>query len=115
MCDLPGLGVFAEVPLTLAIEIEEGIFGLDPGAGDSYVNAAGQRETLPLSRRGPVTCFMFRLIVSPVGNVCSRTEEGAHFFESGVLLFVGHESDSSRIRRSRHNRSVLDFFWGGGG
>lgn len=31
VCDLPGLGVFAEVPLMLSIEIEEGVFALDPG------------------------------------------------------------------------------------
>lgn len=32
VCDLPGLGVFADVPLMLSIEIEEGVFALDPGA-----------------------------------------------------------------------------------
>lgn len=31
VCDLPGLGKFAEVPLMLSIEIEEGLFALDPG------------------------------------------------------------------------------------
>ncbi|CAM9826592.1 unnamed protein product, partial [Ectocarpus sp. 6 AP-2014] len=30
VCDLPGLGKFAEVPLMLSIEIEEGLFALDP-------------------------------------------------------------------------------------
>ena len=34
VCDLPGLGVFADVPLKLSIEIEEGIFALDPGAAN---------------------------------------------------------------------------------
>lgn len=31
VCDLPGLGKFAEVPLMLSIKIEEGLFALDPG------------------------------------------------------------------------------------
>ncbi|CBJ29027.1 DNA repair helicase rad5,16, putative [Ectocarpus siliculosus] len=30
VCDLPGLGKFAEVPLMLSIEIEEGLFALEP-------------------------------------------------------------------------------------
>ncbi|CAM9161018.1 unnamed protein product, partial [Scytosiphon promiscuus] len=30
VCDMPGLGVFAEVPLMLSIEIEEGLFALNP-------------------------------------------------------------------------------------
>lgn len=34
VCDLPGLGVFADVPLMLSIEIEEALFALDPGAAD---------------------------------------------------------------------------------
>ncbi|CAM9686210.1 unnamed protein product [Ascophyllum nodosum] len=40
VCDLPGLGVFAEVPLTLAIEIEEGIFGLDPVEDEELYRSA---------------------------------------------------------------------------
>lgn len=31
VCDLPGLGVFAEVPLMLSVEINESLFALDPG------------------------------------------------------------------------------------
>ncbi|CAN0492859.1 unnamed protein product, partial [Ectocarpus sp. 12 AP-2014] len=30
VCDLPGLGKFAEVPLMLSMEIEDGLFALDP-------------------------------------------------------------------------------------
>lgn len=31
VCELPGLGVFAEVPLSLSVEIYEDLFKLDPG------------------------------------------------------------------------------------
>lgn len=31
VCELPGLGHFAEVPLLLSIEIYDGLFSLDPG------------------------------------------------------------------------------------
>lgn len=31
VCELPGLGHFAEVPLLLSIEIYEGLFDLKPG------------------------------------------------------------------------------------
>lgn len=44
VCDLPGLGVFAEVPLMLSIEIEEGIFALVPGEERGEECAAASRD-----------------------------------------------------------------------
>lgn len=38
VCDLPGLGVFADVPLLLSVEIDEGVFALDPGATTTAAN-----------------------------------------------------------------------------
>lgn len=40
VCDLPGLGVFAEVPLMLSVEINEGLFALDPGTDHERRTAA---------------------------------------------------------------------------
>lgn len=31
VCGLPGLGIFAEVPLMLSVEVQAGLFALDPG------------------------------------------------------------------------------------
>lgn len=62
VCDLPGLGVFAEVPLTLSIEVEEGLFALDPGADYYHMNMAphellAEREVVAF---GFLTCLAFR-------------------------------------------------------
>lgn len=37
VCDLPSLGVFAEVPLMLSIVIGDGIFALDLGAAEEHL------------------------------------------------------------------------------
>lgn len=62
VCDLPGLGVFAEVPLALSLEVEEGLFALDHGADYFHINMAPHT---PLAEREVVAfgfsiCLTFR-------------------------------------------------------
>lgn len=59
VCDMPGLGVFADVPLVLSIEIEEGVFALDPGAANNSTCLRQDANWLP-----KLVPFMHRTILA---------------------------------------------------